>query len=301
MQTLTVCMEFLSFCENEKHLAANTLRAYNQDALEFDKFFGKVPIANCDGAAVLAYAKHLENARSLAPATIKRRVAFLRALFAWLERKGIITISPFRSIELRVRIPSRLPRCLTSAELRALLAHRAAAPDVIGIAILLLFTTGIRVGELTNTNLVDVNPSDGTIRVFGKGARERQVFITNDTVAHELASYIRLTRNGAVPSAPLLVNGFGTRVTPSAIRAGLRKIACTAGIARRITPHMLRHSAATALLEAGVDIRFVQRLLGHQSITTTQLYTHVSDSSLRRVILAADTYSAFAHAKQAAR
>jgi integrase/recombinase XerD len=200
-------------------------------------------------------------------------------------------VSPFRSIELRMRLPSRLPRSLASSELETLLEEAGSAPQVIRIAILLLFTTGVRVGELAGLNLASLSLADGTLRVFGKGARERQVFITNSRVRRELASYLRTQRGGASFNGPLLVNGEGARLSAAAIRAHLRKLAQAAGIERRITPHMLRHTAATALLEAGVDIRFVQRLLGHQSIATTQIYTHVRDEVLRRVVVAADTYS----------
>ncbi len=291
MDVQAICAEFLRFCDQEKHLSANTLRAYGQDAGAFGSFMGDAQFADCDGATILNYAKHLGTRRCPASATVKRRIAFLRAMFGWLERKGILTVSPFRSIELRMRLPSRLPRSLAGGELRALLLQAEAASPVIKVAISLMFTTGIRVGELTGANLADLNLTDGTLRVFGKGARERQVFITNPSVSKGLASYIRVHRHGAELSAPLLVNAVGKRLTPALVRAHVRKNAVAAGIERRITPHMLRHSAATALIEAGVDIRIVQRLLGHESITTTQLYTHVRDEVLRRVVTAADTYA----------
>jgi site-specific recombinase XerD len=291
MGTAATCDEFLRFCDQEKHLSENTLRAYRQDAAEFVGFLGNTNLTDCDGSMILGYTAHLGAERALAPATVKRRVAFLRAMFGWLERKRALPVSPFRSIELRIRLPSRLPRSLTSGELKALLVKASAAPHVIRIAILLLFTTGVRVGELAGLNLANLSLMDGTLLVFGKGARERQVFITNARVRRELTSYLRTQRRAAAFNAPLLVNGEGGRLSAAVIRAHLRKTAQAAGIERRITPHMLRHTAATALLEAGVDIRFVQRLLGHQSIATTQLYTHVRDEVLRRVVVAADTYA----------
>jgi site-specific recombinase XerD len=291
MGTAPTCDEFLRFCDQEKHLSENTLRAYRQDAAEFGAFLGNTSLIDCDGSTILNYVAHLGAERALAPATVKRRVAFVRAMFGWLERKGALPGSPFRAIELRMRMPSRLPRSLASGELKALLVEASRAPQAIRIAILLLFTTGIRVGELAGLNLASLSLTDGTLRVFGKGARERQVFITNSSVRRELTSYLRTQRRGAVLSSPLLVDGQGVRLSAAVIRGRLRKTAQAAGIERRITPHMLRHTAATALLEAGVDIRFVQRLLGHQSIATTQLYTHVRDEVLRRVVVAADTYA----------
>ena len=292
MDASATCNQFLQLCEQEKHLSANTLRAYAQDAAEFVLFSRDMDMTACEGSTLLSYIEHLSQKRRLAPATVKRRIAFLRAMFRWLERKNFIATSPFRAVELRFRLPSRLPRSLSHGELKALLVHTVAASASVKIAIALMFTTGIRVGELTGSNLADLNLMDGTLRVFGKGARERQVFITNPKLRAELLSYIRAHRRGAEPDEALLVGPGGHRLTTATVRAQVRRHAAAAGIKRRITPHMLRHSAATALLEGGVDIRFVQRLLGHQSIATTQLYTHVRDEVLRRVVTAADTYTA---------
>ena len=110
MGTTTTCDGFLRFCDQEKHLSENTLRAYRQDAAEFGAFLGNTSLIDCDGSTILNYVAHLGAERALAPATVKRRVAFVRAMFGWLERKGALPGSPFRAIELRMRMPSRLPR-----------------------------------------------------------------------------------------------------------------------------------------------------------------------------------------------
>ncbi len=156
-------------------------------------------------------------------------------------------------------------------------------------AITLLFTTGLRVGELVAISVNDVSQSDGVIQVRGKGNRERQVFILKGEASTILASFLRRRQGLATECENLLVRADGQRISSQYVRRRLQRIAIDAGIDRRITPHMLRHTAATQLLEAGVDIRFVQRLLGHTSILTTQLYTEVRDVALRKRVEKADT------------
>ena len=148
----------------------------------------------------------------------------------------------------------------------------------------------MRVSELASLRFCDIDLEHRTLRIRGKGNRERQVFLTSIEVASELECYIAaVAPENVTPDAPLFLNRLGGYLSTGSIRRGLRRLAKDAGLTRRITPHMLRHSAATSLLEAGVDIRFVQRLLGHQSISTTEIYTHVSDEKLKQVVIAADT------------
>jgi len=235
------------------------------------------------------YAQWLSETRLLAPATAKRRLACLRALFGWAERQGLIETSPFRTAEVRIRLPKRLPRCLTAAELRALFSGRKDAPPAIALGILLLFTTGMRVAELCALRVADIDLDRRTLRIRGKGDRERQVFLVSSEVVAELRLYLRDQKLRDAAASTLLRAAAGGGLSTDRFRAGLRKVAKAAGLARRITPHMLRHSAATSLLEAGVDIRFVQRLLGHRSISTTEIYTHVSDERLKQVVVKANT------------
>jgi integrase/recombinase XerD len=201
----------------------------------------------------------------------------------------LIEASPFRTAEVRIRLPKRLPRCLTAAELRALFSARKTASPAIALGILLLFTTGMRVAELCALRVADIDLDRRTLRIRGKGDRERQVFLVSSEVVAELRVYLRDQKLRGAPSSPLFRTALGCGLSTDRVRAGLRRVAKAAGLARRITPHMLRHSAATSLLEAGVDIRFVQRLLGHRSISTTEIYTHVSDERLKQVVVKANT------------
>ncbi|WP_083463961.1 tyrosine-type recombinase/integrase [Prosthecomicrobium hirschii] len=290
MDMNTAITAFLRHCRAERDLSDNTLKAYRQDLRELSNYLVQGHPSPDSPGELAAYAEWLTTVRTLAPATVKRRLACLRALFAWAERRGEISASPFRTAELRVRLPRRLPRCLTAVELRKLFASRRDRGAAIALAILLLFTTGMRVSELTALTVADIDLERRTLRVRGKGNRERLVFLASADVVSELRSFLKTEgRHRASPRAYLFHNKVGGRLSTDQIRRGLRAVAANAGIPRRITPHMLRHSAATSLLEAGIDIRFVQRLLGHRSISTTEIYTQVSDERLKQAVLKANT------------
>ncbi len=277
---------FLIHCERERGLSGNTLDAYRQDVAEFLRRLGGRCVLTVDGPAMVEFAAFLAGARALAPATVKRRLACLRSMFRWLARRSAIAADPFASVEIRTRIPDRLPRCLSASDMEKLAAAADDEEGLAGLATLLLLVTGARVGELASLRLADVDAQAGTIRIRGKGDRERQAFVPDGRVCDLLRRHLS-DREGSGPQAPLLVNRPGRAASAATIRQGVKTLSCGAGVAVRVTPHVLRHTAATSLLEAGVDMRFVQRLLGHRSITTTQIYTHVSDRALRAAVVTA--------------
>jgi integrase/recombinase XerD len=215
-------------------------------------------------------------------------------MFGWLVRRDVLSFSPFAKTELRIRVPARLPRCLDARDLRKLMRARSALGPECALAVGILVSTGIRIGELASLRLCDIDP-DGRLRIFGKGSRERTVFITDTTLRRELAAFISVRHGRAAERSdcPVLVDERGRRFSAARIRAAIASVAREAGLARRVTPHMLRHTAATMLLESGTDIRIVQRLLGHRSILTTQIYTHVSDRALRSALSRADILGHF--------
>jgi integrase/recombinase XerD len=151
------------------------------------------------------------------------------------------------------------------------------------IAVRLMVSTGIRVGELCKLQVEDVSPDGTTLRIQGKGSRDRVAYVIDSELRDELGRLAQQRRTNAAVSA-LFLNRYGAPMKPQSIRSKLRRNAAEAGLTRRVTPHMLRHTAATLLIETGVDIRFVQRLLGHSSIATTEIYTHVSDEALRMTL-----------------
>ncbi|HXQ68680.1 MAG TPA: tyrosine-type recombinase/integrase [Alphaproteobacteria bacterium] len=308
--------QFLLHCRLARNLSGHTLRAYGSDLREFCRFAGSdTEIAACDRACLRAYLRHLFEVRRLKEASVKRRMACLKAMYRWLEREGTLAVNPFHRLELNIRLPKRLPRSLTRGELQALLgaAHRAlglgSGPAALErmtrrigrrrfndltalVALELLFATGMRVGELVSITRERLDLEEGVVAILGKGDRERRVFVAEPALQKLLAAYLAArARLGPAAAAagkqPLLVNSQGNAASTQLIRKLIAALAARAGLARRVTPHMLRHSAATHLLEAGVDIRHVQRLLGHHSIATTERYTQVSDGSLKSAITAA--------------
>jgi len=285
---------FLRYCAEEKHLAPNTLSAYRQDLAEFRRNTGgSRRVDAIRPSDLIEYHNRLTSERSLSLATVKRRIACLRAMLAWLVRRELLEASPFAKTELRVRLPDRLPRCLDTREVRKLMRHRLLQGADCALAIALLLATGIRVGELTALRVDDVDTAGERLNILGKGSRERAVFVIDIHLREELRRYIA-SRPASVEAAAgsrLLIDARGRPLSAARIRHAIAGLGRIAGLKRRITPHMLRHTAATMLLESGTDIRFVQRLLGHRSILTTQIYTHVSDRALRAALVRANVFS----------
>jgi site-specific recombinase XerD len=282
---------FLRYCADEKHLAPNTINAYRQDLAEFRTHIGASRrIMAIRPADILVYRNQLSSVRGLSNATVKRRLACLRALFAWLVRRSNLAKSPFAAIDLRIRIPARLPRCLNIRDLRRFMLYRTVHGVDTALAAALLVATGMRVGELAALRVSDVDVTSGRLRIFGKGSRERTVFVIDLCLRHELRSYLadRCSDEGPTSERRLLVDVHGRALSAARIRRSIAELARAAGLTRRVTPHMLRHTAATLLLESGTDIRFVQRLLGHRSILTTQIYTHVSERALQAALTQAN-------------
>lgn len=277
-----IAKAYLAACR-VRRLSSHSLLAYQQDLNEASRYFGNADLSSGKELGLNAFLGYLSERRKLSVATIKRRMAALRAVCAFAEQSRLIPRSPFRNTEMpALRKPVRLPRCISLDILKNVLEAISAGP--MHSAVSLLVATGIRVGELATIDVSHVDFSTGAITIHGKGARERLVYV----VDKELLDSLRRIR-GKRRRGPLFV--YRQRpITARHIRVALRQ-ACFASGSPHVTPHMLRHTAATSLLEAGVDIRYVQRLLGHASIATTQIYAYASDSALRRELARADVMS----------
>ncbi|MBF0371489.1 MAG: tyrosine-type recombinase/integrase, partial [Magnetococcales bacterium] len=288
---------FLEHC-NSKGLSSHSYKAYWKDLTDFHVWARNENFANIFTTnSISGWLINIQK-KGLSPASVKRKLATLKVFFRWLEENGHIEENPFHKFRPTITIPKRLPRNLTPDELRRLLGSSRGPllrfsssrfPKItLQLATELLFTTGIRVGELCSILLTDMDLASGNIAIKGKGNRERLVFLEDPEIVGFMERYIPLRQFTAPTTPHLLVTVKGKPVTPDYIRRHLHAYAKEVGIERKITPHMLRHSAATQLLENGVDIRHVQKLLGHSSITTTEIYTHVSDNSLRNALRAAN-------------
>ena len=292
---------FLLYNENQRGLSLNSIKAYRQDLMAFLAFsqaFNHPKVTQ--QALITDYLCHLRDHKKQGPATIRRRMVTLRKFFSWIA-KNDQTSSPFSNLTLNIKVPRRLPRPVDRQSLKIICAQTSPLliestctrayniNTVTGLAIRMLIATGLRIGELTHLTLQSVSGIGRRIRVMGKGARERTVYLTNKKLLEDFRAYWIWRSGQDFTHDFLLVNAHGQRLTEAAFRKRLHVISRTLQLESKITPHKFRHSAATLLIEEGVDIRIVQRLLGHASIATTELYTQVSDNSLLAALERADT------------
>jgi len=290
MQLAKLIDDFLFHCEVERGLAMNTVLAYRRDLEHFRQFqrSSQDNLFSCE--QLKAYLKCMVGPMELSTATARRRLSCLRALLTFASQEFGVE-NPFEKWSPSLKRSSRLPRALSSNEIRALTSTESGEGRYVDETIfhlLILAATGLRISEFCSVNIVDVSSDGAEIRVNGKGSRERMVYIGNVGLRQRLAEARRHALRSRALSAPMFLNRIGTRLAPQVFRRRVHLLAAASGIERRVTPHMLRHSAATLLLENGADIRFVQRLLGHASISTTEIYTHVRDSALKRAVSEAD-------------
>jgi len=221
--------------------------------------------------------------------SICRKISTIRSFFKFISREGIVKINPTVNL-LTPKIDKKLPCFLYLQEINKLI-ETPPGNTILGIrdrAILeLLYGTGMRVGELVNLNVHDIDLYEKTVRVFGKGSKERilplgnpsiraiQEYITSRNLFIKNVSIIKIDLNA------FLLNRFGGRLSARSIRRIIIKYMKIAGLNKKVSPHVLRHSFATHLLGGGADLRSVQELLGHESLSTTQIYTHITKERLK--------------------
>lgn len=296
---------YLNWLEDTRTMSEHTLRAYAGDLATLTNQVGAATSAtglNADGLVAFIAAQRRDG---LAAATIRRRASAVRGFCQWLDRTGQLTEDPWRDVDIRIRQPKRLPRPARHDSVRRLLAWlcRSAAVSRTAVptgpfarpyqantlvAVALMLSTGLRAGEVTTLCCEHIDLNARSVRVTGKGARERQVYLSCDWIAGLIQAQLLTCRTHRLRHQRLLFNRSGDTLTTASLRSRIRKETGSAGVCEHITPHVLRHTAATQLVDSGVDIRFIQRLLGHASLTTTEQYTHVADASLRRVVAQAD-------------
>jgi integrase/recombinase XerD len=273
----------------ERGLAANTLAAYRRDLHKLQAYLRTSGFGAAGDLTRRTAAGFVESLRRnhLSPASVARTIAGVRGFYHFLLKERLIHEHPMECLETP-RKWSRLPKILTEREVSALLDHaNGAKPEERRDAAMLevLYATGLRVSELVNLEVSQVNLSVGYVLTTGKGAKQRIVPI-GDAARRNLESYLAQARVELIKgreSRHVFVTRRGGKMTRQAFWSLLRGRAKKAGIAKPISPHVLRHSFATHLLEHGADLRSVQAMLGHTKISTTQIYTHVEQARLKRL------------------
>jgi integrase/recombinase XerC len=281
---------FLGSLEVERHASPHTVKSYRTDLEDFLRWRGAGSVAEAlqrigprDVRAFLA----VLHTRGLDPVSVARKLAAIRSWFRFLRRRGVVADNPAQQIRAP-RQPRKLVSFLPIDETVAMMDARDGRPTAGGDApardaaiVELLYASGLRVSELVGLDLRDIDTAEMTVRVIGKGRKERIVPF-GEAAASALRAYLGGRGSGAV-----FLNRRGGRLTVRSVHTIVRRRARAAGIVRRVSPHTLRHTFATHLLDSGADLRMIQELLGHSRLSTTQRYTHVGSDQLMRIYDAA--------------
>jgi tyrosine recombinase XerC len=275
---------FLNYLKTERNASEHTIINYSIDLHEFAGFMGKQKtknIADIDYLDIRSFLAALKD-RDLSKSTVARKLAALRSFFKYLLREKVLVSNPTGTVPTPKRNKT-LPSFLDIKEVEHLLetptgVGRQACRDR---AILeLLYSSGLRVSELVQLDVSGLDLLSGLVKVKGKGKKERIVPIGSLAIK-ALEGYLAHRSLKAGMRAPLFFNRANTRLTDRSVRRMIEKYRRQAGIAKHVSPHTLRHSFATHLLDRGADLRSVQELLGHESLSTTQIYTHVTTQRLK--------------------
>ncbi len=274
MEIKTATAEFLSYLGSERGLSSHTIAAYRNDLESFAAFLNGDPIT---ADRILDYLSCLKG-EGAASATLCRKLAAIKAACRFWKRERVIVKNPAADLD-SPKLWQLLPQVLSASQVEALLS--APDPDTpIGArdrAILeLLYASGLRVSELCHLDLHSVD--EGSVRVFGKGGKERIVPVGSKALS-ALDHY--LAHHRLADADPLFLTSRGKRIDRTAVWRQIKAYAKKVGISKPISPHTLRHSFATHLLDNGAELRVIQEMLGHSDIGTTDRYTHVSTTRLR--------------------
>lgn len=289
------CSGFEAYLRDERGRSAHTVRAYVGDSRALCEFAAVRDITAPEGITLALLRNWLATLTrdGLSRATVARRAASVRAFTAWCTRRGLMTNDPGERLA-SPKSGTHLPIVLDQASAERVMDHAAVASDdgdpvmIRDRAIIeLLYATGIRVSELCAIDVRDLDLDRRTVRVTGKGDKQRVVpfgLPASRAVVDWLA--VRAELEGSTSGHAAFLGARGGRIDPRTVRASVHRLTGQAGVAS-VSPHALRHSAATHVLEGGADLRAVQELLGHSSLATTQRYTHVSVERLRTTFVQA--------------
>ncbi len=283
---------YLEFCKKNKGLSDKTIKAYRIDLNQLINFYEK----NSEDFNKNFLVSYISELNVYKPKTIKRKIASLKAFCSYLEFEDIIEYNPFHKIKTKLKEPVVLPKVILTENIKILFKYLYDTlnekdkdtkeyiymlRDV--TAIELLFCTGARISEVCNLKKNSFDWSGLSVKFLGKGSKERVIYITNSDVIKILNEYYNISKN--IDCEYFFINRLNSRLSEQSLRFSIYKYVKKAGISQYINPHMFRHSFATLLLDDDVDIRYIQNILGHSSITTTQIYTHVSLSKQKEIMI----------------
>lgn len=283
---------YARFLTAERNLSPYTLRNYRTDLADFVCFMGETEKADPLAVNRQSFRRYLGDLmlRGVAPASVSRKVSTIKGFFRFLHREGKLPANPLTLVSAPKR-EKRLPHILGRDDLVALIesADETTPGGLRNRAILeLMYAAGVRLSEIAGLDVEHLDLAEHTVRVRGKGNRERMVLI-GQPAARALSRYLAEGRPhlAAEPMQALFLNRGGGRLSGRSIQKIVRTHALRAGLDQRVHPHLLRHSFATHLLDGGAELRVVQELLGHSTPVTTQIYTHVTEERQRETMEAA--------------
>ena len=280
---------FIDFCSLHKKLSDKTIYAYKNDLSQFKTYSTSI-----SKDILWNYIEELN--KSYKPKTVKRKIATLKSFIHFLLIKDIIDYNPFDKIELSIKEPIILPKTIPIVTISRIISYAYSQIESAKTAyqkrssirnaaiIELLFATGARIAEICSLSLESVDTENRIVKFNGKGSKERILPIESDDVYQILKTYEKCRKTICKKNDSFFVNKLGNRMSEQSVRCMINKYCKECKIKMHITPHMFRHSFATLLLEEDVDIRYIQKFLGHSSITTTQIYTHVTSAKQKEIL-----------------
>ncbi|EAE6151549.1 tyrosine recombinase XerC [Listeria monocytogenes] len=281
--------QFFDYLHSERNYSVNTSTAYENDLLDFRRFLNEQAITTYQQVTFLDVRIYLTELKqkSFSRTTVARKISSLRSFYTFLLRENVINENPFTYVS-HAKNQLRLPKFFYSEEMEALFQVVYEYNETLTlrdrVLLEVLYGTGIRVSECAGILLPDLDTSYQAILIRGKGNKERYVpfgAYAEDAITDYLPERVNLMSRYKKSHDALLVNHYGDPLTTRGIRYCLTKIISKASLTRKIHPHMLRHTFATDLLNNGADMRTVQELLGHASLSSTQIYTHVTKEHLK--------------------
>lgn len=280
--------EFCDFLKYELNYTDKTIDSYKRDCEKFDRFLFKNNIL-FDQVSYENIRDFLtkEITDGISKKSCRRRISALRKYYDFMIKKDYVSFNPFLVVEA-MKTPKTLPRVLYQDQIQEILDKNKNREDELmlrdQVMLEILFYCGVRVSELINIKLIDIDLKNRVVNIFGKGRKERIVPFTNDAKIF-IEKYLNKTRVYLQNKNPvycdyLLLNNLGKKLTSRGVEFILKQIEEKLDLHYDLHPHIFRHSFATSLLDNGADLRLIQELLGHESINTTQIYTHVSKEAM---------------------